>query len=62
MISRDVLVNGEELGALRAELLCSSEPPRASGSFAAWLEEAGATLGTRYASELQRNFRSYEPL
>ena len=62
LISRDVLVNGQELGALRAELLCSSEPPRASGSFAAWLEEAGATLGTRYASELQRNFRSYEPL
>lgn len=62
MISRDVLVNGEELGALRAELLCSHEPPRASGSFAAWLDGAGSGLGVKYVSELQRNFRSYEPL
>ena len=62
MISRDVVVNGEELGALRAELLCSHEPPRASGSFAAWLDGAGSGLGVRYVSELQRNFRSYEPL
>ncbi len=62
MISRDVLVNGEELGALRAELLCSHEPLRGSGSFAAWLDGAGQGLGLRYASELERNFRSYEPL
>ncbi len=62
MVSRDVLVNREELGALRAELLCSSEPPRGHRSFAAWLAEAGSTLGTRYMSELERNFRSYEPL
>ena len=62
LINRDVLVNGEELGALRAELLCSSEAPRAQRSFTAWLAEAGPTLGTRYASELERNFRSDEPL
>ncbi len=62
VFGRDVLVNGEELGALRAELLVSHEPPRAHASFAGWLEESGATLGKRYASELARNFRSYEPL
>ena len=61
-LSRDVLVNGEEMGALRAELLVSHDPPTARGSFARWLDGCGATLGTRYASELARNFRSYEPL
>ena len=62
MARRDVLVNGEELGALRAELLVSHDPPTARGSFARWLDETGAMLGMRYASELARNFRSYEPL
>ena len=62
LIRRDVLVNREELGALRAELLVSQEPPTEHGSFAKWLDESGATLGTRYSSELARNFRSYEPL
>lgn len=62
MISRDVVVNGEELGALRAELLVSQESPTAHGSFARWLDESGETLGKRYESELGRNFRSYEPL
>ncbi len=61
-LARDVLVNAEELGALRAELLLSHEPPRAQGSFAGWLADAGPTLGRRYSSELARNFRSYEPL
>ena len=61
-LTRDVLVNGEELGALRAELLLSHEAPRARGGFAAWLAGAGPTLGRRYASELERNFRSYEPV
>lgn len=61
-LARDVLVNGEELGALRAELLLSHKPPRAHGSFAAWLAEAGPTLGRSYTSELARNFRSYEPV
>ncbi len=62
MFTRDVLVNGEELGALRAELLLSHETPRARGSFAAWLAEAGPNLGRHYMSELARNFRSYEPI
>ena len=62
LINRDVLVNREELEALRAELLVSHDAPTAHGSFAAWLGEAGPTLGRRYASELARNFRSYEPV
>ena len=62
MIGRDVLVNGEELGALRAETLVSHNPSTAQGSFARWLDDAGTALGMRYASELARNFRSYEPL
>lgn len=62
LLARDVLVNGEELGALRAELLLSHEAPTAHGSFAAWLADAGPTLGRHYASELARNFQSYEPI
>jgi NADH dehydrogenase len=62
MTGRDVLVNSEELGALRAETLVSHNPPTAQGSFATWLDDAGAALGERYASELARNFRSHEPL
>ena len=62
LLTRDVLVNGEELGALRAELLVSREPARANGSFAAWLAEVGPTLGRSYTSELARNFRTYEPI
>ncbi len=59
---RDVVVTREELGALAAGLLLSSEPPRGRRSFADWVEASGPQLGTRYESELERNFRSYAPL
>ena len=59
---RDVVVTREELGALAAGLLRLERAPT-------WPEElrrlgraSGPQLGTRYVSELERNFRSYAPL
>jgi NADH dehydrogenase len=59
---RDVVVTREELGALAAGLLLSREPPRGRRSFAEWVEASGPELGTRYVSELERNFRPYAPI
>ena len=49
------------LFGLRAGLLVSAQPPRGRDSFREWLERDGATLGSRYASELERNFRGRAP-
>jgi NADH dehydrogenase len=59
---RDIVVTREELEALAAGLLLSSEPPRGRRSFADWVEASGRQLGTRYVSELERNFRPYAPV
>lgn len=54
---RDVLVTHDELGALAAGLLVSSEEPRGRDRFDDWLAENGDRVGRRYTSELRRNFR-----
>ncbi|MBA3375602.1 MAG: NAD(P)H-binding protein [Actinobacteria bacterium] len=54
---RDVVLTRDELEALSAGLLVSSEPPLGRDSFEAWLAENAETLGRRYESELARNFR-----
>ena len=61
-LKRDVVVTREELGALRAGLLASHDPPLGRASFEDWLRACGADLGRRYVSELARNFRPYGPL
>jgi NADH dehydrogenase len=53
---RDVLLTRDELGALMAGLLVSSEPPQGRDRFDEWIAENAATVGRRYASELRRNF------
>ena len=40
----------------------AQEPPRGRRSFAEWVEASGPELGTRYVSELERNFRPYAPI
>jgi hypothetical protein len=50
------------LAELAAGLLLSREPPRGRRSFAEWVEASGPELGTRYMSELERNFRPYAPI
>ncbi|MGB2954305.1 MAG: NAD(P)H-binding protein [Gaiellaceae bacterium] len=59
---RDVVLTRDELEALRANLLVSSEPPQARRAFHAWVAANEDVLGRRYASELARNFRPYAPL
>jgi uncharacterized protein YbjT (DUF2867 family) len=59
---RDVLLTRDELAGLQASLLTSREPPRGSERFGDWVAENADALGSRYVSELARNFRSHAPL
>ena len=54
---RDVVLTRDELVGLTANLLVSSEPPRATTRFSDWLEANGAKLGAAYASEMDRHYR-----
>lgn len=54
---RDVVLTRGEIAGLMANLLVSNEPPIARGRFSDWVARHGATLGRRYASELERHFR-----
>jgi NADH dehydrogenase len=54
---RDVILTRPELRGLMDEMLVSHEPPRGRTRLAAWLDGAAASLGTSYASELDRHFR-----
>jgi uncharacterized protein YbjT (DUF2867 family) len=54
---RDVVLTADELGALKAELLVSKEPPAGKTRFNDWLGEHADRLGHRYASELDRHYR-----
>lgn len=57
LLVRDVPLTREEMGALRAGLLVSHEPPLGVDRVLDWLSASGPTLGRTYASELGRNFR-----
>ena len=54
---RDVVLTRDELSGLTANLLVSTEPPRATTLFSEWLEANGPNLGAAYASELDRHYR-----
>jgi NADH dehydrogenase len=53
---RDVVLTREELQGLAEEKLVSSRPPRGTESVSAWLLAHGASLGRRYANDLDRHF------
>jgi uncharacterized protein YbjT (DUF2867 family) len=55
-LRRDVLLTREELAGLTASLLVSNEPPRGRDSFRDWVLAHGDELGSRYVSELARNY------
>lgn len=57
-VVRDVVLTRDEIAGLSAGLLASVDPPTASTRFTQWLEAEGAALGVRYASELDRHYRS----
>jgi NADH dehydrogenase len=55
---RDVVLTTEEIDGLMAGLLVSHEPPLGEIGLTSWLRDAGTSLGSRYANELQRHFAS----
>jgi NADH dehydrogenase len=57
LLVRDVVLTRDELEGLMDELLVSSEPPRGKRRLDDWLLQQAPTLGRRYTSELDRNFR-----
>jgi uncharacterized protein YbjT (DUF2867 family) len=59
---RDVMLTRDELAGLAASLLVSDRPPLGTTSFREWLREDAASLGAKYVSELDRNFRPYAPV
>lgn len=61
---RDLVLTREELEGLAQEKLLSHQSPRGAESVAGWLRANGATLGRRYANDLDRHFRegAHEPI
>jgi NADH dehydrogenase len=53
---RDVILTPEEVDGLMANLLVSKQPALARTAFRDWLEANKATVGTQYASEIQRHY------
>jgi NADH dehydrogenase len=56
LFARDVMLTPEEVKGLMAGLLVSSEPPRGKTHLGDWLQENKNSIGTRYASELERHY------
>jgi uncharacterized protein YbjT (DUF2867 family) len=54
----DVILTREEIDGLMSNLLISNGPPTGRMRLSDWLTENAATVGTKYATELQRHFRS----
>jgi len=53
-IMRDIFITREEIRGLMSELLHVNTPPTGKTPLTAWMRENAATLGLRYASELNR--------
>jgi NADH dehydrogenase len=53
---RDVMLTPEEVDGLMAGLLVSKDPPLCKTRLGDWLEENKATVGAKYASELERHY------
>lgn len=58
LVTRDVTLTRGELDGLMSELVVSSAGSPCTTSFSEWLHAHSADLGTRYVSELQRNYRA----
>ena len=54
---RDVVLTGDEVRGLMADLLVSGEPPRGRTPLSRWLEANAHRVGVKYASELARHYR-----
>jgi uncharacterized protein YbjT (DUF2867 family) len=54
---RDVVLTRDEIGELTSSLLTSHEPPRGTIRISDWVREHADSLGRRWSSELERNYR-----
>jgi uncharacterized protein YbjT (DUF2867 family) len=53
----DVILTGEEIEGLMANLLVSKQPATGHTRFTEWLAKNASVLGTKYTSELARHYR-----
>ena len=58
---RDTFITREEISGLMAELLYVTTPPTGKTPLTAWMKKNAATLGRRYASELDRRRNRQRP-
>ncbi len=56
-VVKDVVLTGDEVEGLMSDLLVSENPPTGQTLFSEWLEQNADTVGTGYASELNRHYR-----
>lgn len=56
-VVRDVVLTRDEVDGLMANLLVSGGPPTGETRLSDWLEQNADSLGTSYASELNRHYR-----
>jgi uncharacterized protein YbjT (DUF2867 family) len=57
LLVRDVLVTGDELAGLVAELVATDGPATGKIRFSEWLAQHAGEVGREYASELARHYR-----
>jgi len=57
LVVGDVVLTREEIQGLMANLLISCAAPTGTTRLSDWLKKNAASVGTRYASELERHFR-----
>ncbi len=55
-VLRDVVLTGDEVEGLTANLLVSKSPPTGATRFTDWLSRNAAQLGVEWASELRRHY------
>lgn len=55
---KDVVLTQEEMDGLMSNLLVVDGPPTGRTHLSDWLRDHATTVGTQYASELQRHYRS----
>ena len=58
MVVNDVVLTRDEVNGLMDNLLVTNSPPAGKTRFSEWARENVQFLGTKYASELERHYRS----
>ncbi len=54
---KDVVLTRDEVDGLMANLLVTDSPPTGTTRLSEWLRDHADSVGTQYASELNRHYR-----